>query len=72
MNYEVFTINNNEITVQTVINGLLVTPYNDGIAVTFNNNITLSCPLINNIVLKFDKYIIYVEDSVFYVGVSNG
>jgi len=70
MDYEIFALNNEEITKQTTINNLLITPYTDGICVNFTNEIALSCNLINGIIVKIDKYIIYVEDNIFYVGVA--
>lgn len=72
MEYEVFTLQDEEIKYQTVINGLVITPYNDGICVNFTDKIALSCRLVNGMVIKIDKYIIYVVDKVFYIGVSNG
>jgi len=69
MEYEVFELKNNEISKQTYINGLLITPYNDGIAVNFDNDLTLNCKSIQGLKVKLLNYLIEFDNGVFYIGV---
>ena len=68
MEYTYFELNNNSIEYQTEINGLLITPYTNGIAVNFNNIICLNCKAIEGEKVEFDNKIIKFTNNIFYIG----
>lgn len=70
MEYDYFTLLDNEIEYQSVVNGLLVTPYSSGICVDFGDGICLNCDGIENTRITLLDRILKYENGVFYVGVA--
>ena len=68
MEYSYFELVNNSIEYQTEINNLLITPYTDGIAVNFTNELCLNCKAVEGARIEFDNKIIKFSDNIFYIG----
>lgn len=70
-NYTVFQIQNEEINKQELINGLTLTPYNNGICVNFNEELSLNCIPQEGLIVRLLNYIIWYENGYFNIGISN-
>ncbi len=70
-NYTVFQIQNEEIDKQELINGLIITPYNNGICVNFNDVLSLNCIPQQGLIVRLLNYIIWYESGYFNIGISN-